>query len=98
MISRLYILLNHVSVINFFIGLFANPTIVLIAICFKIVSRNLNIVSVFIGTNENYGFSNILSFSSLDDTFLWGYLILLSLFNRKAKKTFEACQILDIFR
>ena len=56
MISRLYILLNHVSVINFLIGLFANPTIVFIAISFKIISRHLNIVSIFIGTNENYGF------------------------------------------
>ena len=52
---RLYIMLSHVSFLNWLIGIFRNSSIVALTLSVRVFCRYFNYVSVFLGTNDNYG-------------------------------------------
>ena len=89
--------MSHVSVVNFLLGVFRRSFMALLAISFKIVCRHFGAVSILMGTNESYGFGGLLSFGSLDDTFLWVYLILLLMYSPAGIPTFSGSNIVNIF-
>lgn len=79
---RLYIMLSHVSFLNWLIGLFRSSTIVTIALSIRIFCRYFNYVSVFLGTNDNYGVeASFFNLHALSDLVLIIYLILLCLYS-----------------
>jgi hypothetical protein len=96
---RLYIMLNHVSFINWLIGLFRSSLVVVIALSIRIVCRYFGYVSVFLGTTENDGDgSEVVNLNSGSDLVLVVYLILVCLYSPKKTITYEGSSVTDVLR
>ena len=90
-------MLSHVSFINFLIGLCRTSIIVLFALLVRIVCRYFNITNVFVGTNDNYGFTNsVFDLKGLPDGVLWGYLLLLRLYSQQKTQTYKGSNITNV--
>ncbi len=48
-------MLSHVSFLNWLIGMLRNSLIVTLVLSIRIFCRYFNYVSVFLGTNDDYG-------------------------------------------
>ena len=94
---RLYIMLSHVSLINFLMGLCRTSTIVFFAILTRIFFRYFGLTNVFVGTNDNYGLSNnTFDLQALPDGVLWGYMLLLKLYSEQVTHTYKGSNITNI--
>lgn len=94
---RLYIMLSHVSFLNWILGIFSQSIIVTIALGIRIFCRYFNYVSVFLGTNDHYGFDmNFFDLHSFSDSVLIVFLILLRLYNPEKTKTYESSNVTNI--
>jgi hypothetical protein len=77
---RLYIMLSHVSFLNWILGIFRSSLVVVLALSIRITCRYFNYVSVFLGTNDNYGagaYSTFFNLYAMSDLVLIVYLIFL---------------------
>lgn len=94
---RIYLMLSHVSFLNFILGLVRSSTIAFITLNTRIFCRYFDIVNVFLGTNDNYGLeTSILNLEALSDGILWLYMVLMCLYSPKAGVTYSNSQITNI--
>jgi hypothetical protein len=92
-------MLNHVSFINWLIGLFRSSSIVVIALSIRIICRYFGYVSVFLGTTENYEMSTqFFNFNSVSDLVLVVYLVLLCLYSPTKTSKYEGSTVTDVMR
>jgi hypothetical protein len=91
-------MLSHVSFLNWLIGIFRNSSIVTLAISIRIFCRYFNYVSVFLGTNDDYGIMEVrfINMHSLSDLVLIVYLIFLCLYSPSKTKTYGNSNITNI--
>lgn len=94
---RLYIMLNHVSFLNWLIGIFRNSFIVFLTLSIRISCRYFNYSSVFLGTNDSYGVDHdFFDLKSLPDSVLILYLILLCLYSPTVTKTYNNSSVTNV--
>lgn len=90
-------MLSHISFINFLMGLCRSSTIAMMAIAVRIISRYFGLTSVFLGTNDSYGFmTNIFNLQALPDGVLWGYMLLLRQYSKQVTHTYADSNITNI--
>lgn len=91
-------MLNHVSFINWLIAIFRNSFIVTVALCVRVLCRYFGYISVFLGTNDDYGIIDvkIINAHSISDLVLIVYLVLLCLYSPKKTKTYENSEVTNI--
>jgi hypothetical protein len=93
----LYLLFNHVSFLNFLMGMMRYAGTVVLVLTVRIACRYGGVVDAFLGTNDNYGFEGwFIDGEALSDGVLWVYLILLSLYSPQASTKYSHSQITNI--
>lgn len=95
---RLYIMLSHVSFLNWLIAISRSSIILTLAICIRVACRYFGYVSVFLGTNDDYGLVEVklVNIHSISDLFLIVYLVLLRLYSPNKTKTYDNTQVTNI--
>ena len=94
---RIYIMLSHVSFLNLLIGLCRSSAMVMLTLSIRIVCRYFGYFNVFLGTNDNYGFSStVFDLQALADGVLWVYLLLLRLYSPQNTITYSESHITNI--
>lgn len=91
-------MLSHVSFLNWLIAISRSSIILTLAICIRVACRYFGYVSVFLGTNDDYGLVEVkvVNIHSISDLFLIVYLVLLRLYSPKKTKIYDNTQVTNI--
>lgn len=101
-LSRVYIMMSRVSVLNLVIGLSRSYYFVVVALVVRAVCSYFQIIMVFLGTEDTYGSYEqtfgIVPLSIWSDASLWCFLILLRLYSHNKTEQFQGSTVTDIFK